>query len=108
MIYKINILFKLLKLIFIKYIFVIIYIVGLIIFCIVCKHFLIILLRLEFIIISLFLGLFFILTIFDYELYFLIVFIIIVVSEGVLGLAILVSIIRTHGNDYFQRFNILW
>ena len=73
----------------------------------VCKHFLIILLRLEFIIISLFLGLFFILIIFDYELYFLIVFIIIVVSEGVLGLSILVSIIRTHGNDYFQRFNIL-
>lgn len=31
-----------------------------------------------------------------------------VVREGVLGLSILVSIIRTHGNDYFQRFNILW
>ena len=62
----------------------------------------------EFIIISLFLGLFFILSMFDYEFYFLIVFMIIVVGEGVLGLSILVSIIRTHGNDYFQRFNILW
>lgn len=107
MIYKINIFIKLLKLI-LNYLFIFIYISGLIVFCIICKHFLIILLSLEFIILSLLLGLFLILIIFDYELYFLILFIIIVVGEGVLGLSILVSIIRTHGNDYYQRFNILW
>lgn len=83
------------------------YFVGLVIFGLICKHFLIILLRLEFIIMSLLLGLFLILINFNYELYFIIIFIIIVVREGVLGLSILVSIIRTHGNDYFQRFNIL-
>ena len=84
------------------------YIVGLIVFCIICKHFLIMLLRLEFIIMSLLLGLFFILIYYNYEMYFLIIFIILVVREGVLGLSVLVSIIRTHGNDYFRRFNILW
>nr|YP_010987620.1 NADH dehydrogenase subunit 4L [Oxytelus varipennis]WON66039.1 NADH dehydrogenase subunit 4L [Oxytelus varipennis] len=93
---------------FIKYIFVIMYIIGLIMFCMVCKHFLMMLLSLEFIMMSLFLGLFFMLIMFDYELYFLMVFMIMVVSEGVLGLSILVSIIRTHGNDYFQSFNMLW
>nr|YP_010987646.1 NADH dehydrogenase subunit 4L [Oxytelus piceus]WON66065.1 NADH dehydrogenase subunit 4L [Oxytelus piceus] len=91
-----------------KYIFIIMYIVGLVMFCMVCKHFLMMLLSLEFIMMSLFLGLFFMLIMFDYELYFLMVFMIMVVSEGVLGLAILVSIIRTHGNDYFQSFNMLW
>jgi NADH-ubiquinone oxidoreductase chain 4L len=29
------------------------------------------------------------------------------VCEGVLGLSVLVSIIRTHGNDYFINFSLL-
>jgi NADH-ubiquinone oxidoreductase chain 4L len=29
------------------------------------------------------------------------------VCEGALGLSILVSMMRTHGNDYFQTFNVL-
>nr|YP_010987659.1 NADH dehydrogenase subunit 4L [Oxytelus tibetanus]WON66078.1 NADH dehydrogenase subunit 4L [Oxytelus tibetanus] len=91
-----------------KYIFIVMYIVGLIMFCAVCKHFLMMLLSLEFVMMSLLLGLFFMLIMFDYEMYFLMIFMIMVVSEGVLGLAILVSIIRTHGNDYFQSFNMLW
>nr|YP_010987633.1 NADH dehydrogenase subunit 4L [Oxytelus finitimus]WON66052.1 NADH dehydrogenase subunit 4L [Oxytelus finitimus] len=93
---------------FIKYIFIVMYIVGLIMFCLVCQHFLMMLLSLEFIMMSLMLGLFLMLIMFDYEMYFLMVFMIMVVSEGVLGLSILVSIIRTHGNDYFQSFNMLW
>jgi hypothetical protein len=58
--------------------------------------------------IGLFLGLFLYLSNFNNEFYFLIIFIIIVVSEGVLGLSILVSIARIYGNDYFLRFNVLW
>nr|AML26582.1 NADH dehydrogenase subunit 4L [Staphylinidae sp. BMNH 1274708] len=99
---------KLLKLILISLLFIMMYFIGLIMFCMMCKHFLMMLLSLEFIMMSLLLGLFFMLMNFNYEMYFLMIFMIMVVSEGVLGLSILVSIIRTHGNDYFYNLNMLW
>lgn len=80
---------------------------GLISFCIKRKHFLLILLRLEFIILSLYFNLFIYLSYFQFEYYFRIIFLTIRVCEGALGLSLLVSMIRTHGNDYFQTFNIL-
>lgn len=70
------------------------------------KHLLSTLLRLEFIVLSLFFYIFYILV-FYYELYFLIYFLTFGVCEGALGLGILVSIIRSHGNDYFRSFRIL-
>lgn len=72
------------------------------------KHLLLILLRLEFIVLSLFIIIYLYLRIYNNEYYFIMIFITIVVCEGVLGLSILVSLIRTHGNDYFQTFNLLW
>lgn len=86
----------------------IIFFSGLLVFCIKRKHLLVILLRLEFIILSLYFNLFLYLRRLNYEFYFCIIFIVIRVCEGALGLSILVSLIRTHGNDYFQTFNILW
>ena len=71
------------------------------------KHLLGTLLSLEFIILSLYIIVFVYVLTLGYELYFIIIFLTMVVCEGALGLSILVSIIRTHGNDYFQRFNIL-
>nr|YP_010987685.1 NADH dehydrogenase subunit 4L [Platystethus arenarius]WON66117.1 NADH dehydrogenase subunit 4L [Platystethus arenarius] len=90
------------------YLFIFMYFVGLITFCLVSKHFLMMLLSLEFVMMSLLLGLFLMLLSFNYEIYFIMIFMIMVVSEGVLGLSILVSIIRVYGNDYFQSFNMLW
>lgn len=84
----------------------IIFLIGNLIFVSKYKHLLIVLLRLEFIVLRIF---FFILILFlniDYEIYMLIVFLVFSVCEGVLGLSILVSIIRTHGNDYFQSLNL--
>lgn len=66
-----------------------------------------ILLRLEFIILSLYVLLFIYLSIFNYEYYFSVIFLTFCVCERVLGLSILVSLIRTHGNDYFFSINIL-
>nr|QNE85760.1 NADH dehydrogenase subunit 4L [Helina impuncta] len=71
------------------------------------KHLLSMLLSLEYIVLSLFLLLFIYLSMFNYELFFLLMFLTFSVCEGSLGLSILVSMIRTHGNDYFQSFNIL-
>lgn len=71
------------------------------------KHLLSILLSLEYIVLRLFFLLFIYLNILNFELFFCLIFLTFSVCEGALGLSILVSIIRTHGNDYFQRFNIL-
>lgn len=87
--------------------FLLLFFIGLFSFIYSYKHLLSILLSLEFIVLSLFLILFFFLNLNNYELYFSIYFLTFSVCEGVLGLSILVSIIRTHGNDYFLNFSIL-
>lgn len=86
----------------------IIYFSGILVFCMKRKHLLLILLRLEFIILSIYFNLFIYLRLFRYEYYFCIIFLTIRVCEGALGLSILVSLIRSHGNDYFQTFRVLW
>lgn len=85
----------------------ILFIIGVFIFVSNRKHLLSILLSLEYIVLRLFLLLFIYLNILTCEFFFSIIFLVFRVCEGALGLSILVSIIRTHGNDYFQRFNIL-
>lgn len=85
----------------------IIFIIGNLIFVSKNKHLLIVLLRLEFIVLRIFFLMLIILRFIEYDLYILMVFLVFSVCEGALGLSILVSIIRTHGNDYFQRFSLL-
>nr|YP_009536290.1 NADH dehydrogenase subunit 4L [Sarcophaga dux]YP_010022858.1 NADH dehydrogenase subunit 4L [Sarcophaga aegyptica]AYN50344.1 NADH dehydrogenase subunit 4L [Sarcophaga dux]QAA79109.1 NADH dehydrogenase subunit 4L [Sarcophaga dux]QBI76190.1 NADH dehydrogenase subunit 4L [Sarcophaga dux]QOP39719.1 NADH dehydrogenase subunit 4L [Sarcophaga aegyptica] len=71
------------------------------------KHLLSMLLSLEYIVLSLFLLLFIYLNMLNFEFFFSMMFLTFSVCEGALGLSILVSMIRTHGNDYFQSFNVL-
>nr|QBF44177.1 NADH dehydrogenase subunit 4L [Thaumalea sp. ZK-2019] len=71
------------------------------------KHLLSTLLSLEFMVLSLFMFFILGLNIMNYEMYFTMMFLTFSVCEGALGLSILVSLIRTHGNDYFQTFSIL-
>nr|UOU84937.1 NADH dehydrogenase subunit 4L [Platypalpus candicans] len=82
-------------------------IMGLIVFISNRKHLLSMLLSLEYIVLSLFLFLFIYLNYMNYEIYFSMMFLTFSVCEGALGLSILVSMIRTHGNDYFQSFSVL-
>nr|YP_010326839.1 NADH dehydrogenase subunit 4L [Xanthodes intersepta]UNP54085.1 NADH dehydrogenase subunit 4L [Xanthodes intersepta] len=88
-------------------VFIIMYVVGNLIFVSKHKHLLVVLLSLEFIVLSIFFFLLIYLSNIDYNLYMLMVFLVFSVCEGALGLSILVSMIRTHGNDYFQSFNLL-
>lgn len=90
------------------FVYVLIFICGLVSFCINRKHLLIILLSLEFVVLSLFIIIFIFLSFLSFESYFSLIFLTISVCEGALGLSILVSLIRTHGNDNFQSFSILW
>nr|QLY90210.1 NADH dehydrogenase subunit 4L [Hydraena gracilis] len=86
----------------------IMYISGGVVFCLNRKHLLTMLLSLEFIILSLYFNMFLYLSYYSNEYYFSMIFMTMSVCEGVLGLSILVSLVRSHGNDYFQSFNILW
>nr|YP_009758316.1 NADH dehydrogenase subunit 4L [Erannis ankeraria]QIN90122.1 NADH dehydrogenase subunit 4L [Erannis ankeraria] len=93
-----------------KYMYIIIifmFIIGNLIFVSKYKHLLIILLSLEFMVLSIFFFLLSYLLMLNYETYMLMVFLVFSVCEGALGLSILVSLIRTHGNDYFKSFNLL-
>nr|QHD47883.1 NADH dehydrogenase subunit 4L [Sinacroneuria dabieshana] len=71
------------------------------------KHLLLTLLSLEFMVLSLFMILFIFLMNMSYELFFSMVFLTFAVCEGALGLSVLVSMIRTHGDDYFKSFSVL-
>nr|YP_011017120.1 NADH dehydrogenase subunit 4L [Locastra muscosalis]WQB62478.1 NADH dehydrogenase subunit 4L [Locastra muscosalis] len=85
----------------------IMYLIGNLIFVSKRKHLLIVLLSLEFIVLSIFFLFLLYLNFFSNNMYMLMVFLVFSVCEGALGLSILVSMIRTHGNDYFQSFNLL-
>nr|ALO76144.1 NADH deshydrogenase subunit 4L [Aphodius sp. APH01] len=84
------------------------YFFGLVSFCLKRKHLLLMLLSLEFVILALYFSMFIYLSYFGFEYFFSMVFLSMSVCEGALGLSILVSLMRTHGNDYFQSFNLLW
>nr|YP_009775109.1 NADH dehydrogenase subunit 4L [Blaps rhynchoptera]QJA14895.1 NADH dehydrogenase subunit 4L [Blaps rhynchoptera]QJA15165.1 NADH dehydrogenase subunit 4L [Blaps rhynchoptera] len=81
---------------------------GLIVFASNRKHLLLMLLSLEFVVVSIYFMMFIYLSFLGNEYFFSMVFLTFSVCEGVLGLSILVSLIRTHGNDYFQSFSLLW
>nr|QWB85725.1 NADH dehydrogenase subunit 4L [Stenodryas sp. N127] len=81
---------------------------GLIVYSSKRKHLLLMLLSLEFIVLSLYLNMFFYVSQFVYEYFFLMIFLTFSVCEGVLGLSMLVSMIRVWGNDYILSFSSLW
>nr|QNE85618.1 NADH dehydrogenase subunit 4L [Hybos culiciformis] len=85
----------------------IMFILGILMFVSNRKHLLSMLLSLEFIVLSLFLVLFIYLSYMSYEGIFSMMFLTFSVCEGALGLSILVSMIRSYGNDYFQSFSVL-
>nr|YP_010414515.1 NADH dehydrogenase subunit 4L [Gatzara nigrivena]URT60668.1 NADH dehydrogenase subunit 4L [Gatzara nigrivena] len=89
------------------FIVILMYICGCLSYVFKRKHLLSTLLSLEFIVLSLFFLLMMSLMYFGFEFFFSMIFLTFSVCEGSLGLSILVSMVRTHGNDYFQSLNIL-
>nr|YP_009499441.1 NADH dehydrogenase subunit 4L [Ocinara albicollis]AWT58485.1 NADH dehydrogenase subunit 4L [Ocinara albicollis]UOG84791.1 NADH dehydrogenase subunit 4L [Ocinara albicollis] len=87
--------------------FMYMYFIGNLIFVSKNKHLLIVLLSLEFIVLSIYFFFLNMLMFMDYDMYMLMIFLVFSVCEGSLGLSILVSMIRSHGNDYFQSFSML-
>nr|QFG40121.1 NADH dehydrogenase subunit 4L [Alpheus randalli] len=71
------------------------------------KHLLNTLLSLEFVMVNLFWFMVVLVSSVGGDLYFSLFFLTLAACEGALGLALLVSIVRTHGNDNFSSFSVL-
>nr|WMC21098.1 NADH dehydrogenase subunit 4L [Japanagallia sp.] len=89
--------------------FVLIYlmIMGLFCFIFIRKHILLCLMSLEFIVLYLLFFIFMYCMMYDYSFYLYILLMTFFVCEGALGLSVLVSMIRSHGNDYLNSL-MLW
>nr|YP_002727945.1 NADH dehydrogenase subunit 4L [Orius niger]ABZ02082.1 NADH dehydrogenase subunit 4L [Orius niger] len=89
-----------------NYLFILFFL-GLISFCSVRKHLLLSLLTLEYLVLVLFISLYYYLIFYYSCMYFMVVFLTFTVCEGSLGLSVLVSLIRCHGNDNLSILNFL-
>ena len=111
LIYKTSVFSKLLKLMSILGFYYLIPLVrvarGLWVFVSKRKHLLNTLLSLEYIMLRIFWFICVHLSLLAHESYFVLFFLTLAACEGALGLALLVSIVRTHGNDCFSRFSVL-
>nr|YP_009407053.1 NADH dehydrogenase subunit 4L [Typhlatya arfeae]ASA39602.1 NADH dehydrogenase subunit 4L [Typhlatya arfeae] len=71
------------------------------------KHLLSTLLSLEFIMLSVFWLMSVVIVNLGGDSYFILFFLTLAACEGALGLALLVSVVRTHGSDNFSSFSVL-
>uniref|UniRef100_A0AB38ZDJ5 NADH-ubiquinone oxidoreductase chain 4L n=1 Tax=Esakia lundbladi TaxID=3095926 RepID=A0AB38ZDJ5_9HEMI len=82
---------------------------GMVVLCSTRKHLLLTLLSLEYLVVVIFFSLFIFLYNYMGEYYFIIFFLTFSVCEGVLGLSVLVSMIRSHGNDNLMNISsLMW
>uniref|UniRef100_A0AAU7GHC7 NADH-ubiquinone oxidoreductase chain 4L n=1 Tax=Mecysmoderes ater TaxID=3158840 RepID=A0AAU7GHC7_9CUCU len=81
---------------------------GLLAYILKYRHFLLMLLSLEFMVLSIYMFMFMYLAIFGMEGFFVMFFLAMSVCEGALGLSLLVMIIRSHGSDFLMMYDNLW
>nr|WRK67308.1 NADH dehydrogenase subunit 4L [Nemopterinae gen. 1 sp. 1 YZ-2023a] len=89
-------------------IMILMFISGCLSYSLKCKHLLSMLISLEYIVISLFFLMIMNLMNYSFENFFTVIFLTFSVCEGALGLGILVMVVRTHGNDFFQSLTSLY
>nr|QTH79169.1 NADH dehydrogenase subunit 4L [Heptamelus sp.] len=92
---------------FIFYLFLLFFFSGIFSLCINRTYILMVLLSLEFIMLSLYNMMILYLVMYEIELFFSMIFLVFSVCEGVLGLSILVLMVRFYGNDYFKSLSSL-
>nr|YP_009499549.1 NADH dehydrogenase subunit 4L [Anastrangalia sequensi]ASL05663.1 NADH dehydrogenase subunit 4L [Anastrangalia sequensi] len=90
------------------YLTIFMFLMGLIVYSSKRKHLLLMLLSLEFIVLSLYLNMFVYLSILNFGFFFSMIFLTMSVWEGALGFSILVLKICTPGKDYILTFFCLW
>nr|YP_009643502.1 NADH dehydrogenase subunit 4L [Dindymus rubiginosus]APO08945.1 NADH dehydrogenase subunit 4L [Dindymus rubiginosus] len=80
---------------------------GVVVFCLNYKHLLMTLFSIEFLVLSLYSMFFLFLLMCGCELYFTLIFLVFSVCEGALGLGVLVTLLRSHGNDFISSLSVL-
>nr|ANT45780.1 NADH dehydrogenase subunit 4L [Adelphocoris fasciaticollis] len=93
---------------FINYFVFFMFFSGLLLYCSMRKHLLLTLLSLEYLVLCIYMMMVFFCMIFVGNMYMLLAFLTFSVCESVLGLSILVSIIRSYGNDHIYSLFMLW
>nr|WMQ52331.1 NADH dehydrogenase subunit 4L [Ceutorhynchus albosuturalis] len=88
--------------------FIILFFSSLFVYVLKYKHFLLMLLSLESMVLSLFMMLFIFLSTYFNEFFMLMFYLSMSVCESALGLSLLVLIIRTYGTDKIFMFDNLW
>nr|YP_009567880.1 NADH dehydrogenase subunit 4L [Sitona obsoletus]QBF03816.1 NADH dehydrogenase subunit 4L [Sitona obsoletus] len=88
--------------------FIAMYFSSMLVFASKCKHLLVMLLSLEVSVVSIYMGLFFMLMSMNYEYFLSMIYLTMSVCEGALSLSLLVLMVRVHSNDYIMTFNSLW
>nr|YP_009000486.1 NADH dehydrogenase subunit 4L [Eubasilissa regina]AHF21727.1 NADH dehydrogenase subunit 4L [Eubasilissa regina] len=83
------------------------YLIGNFMYSLNRKHLLIILLSLEFIMLNLFFLIYLYTVSLGNSMYFMVLFMVLSVCEGVLGISILMYMIRIFGNDYVRIFSVI-
>nr|AXS66107.1 NADH dehydrogenase subunit 4L [Cucujoidea sp. 46 KM-2017] len=91
-----------------NYLFSFIILFGLISFSLKRKHLLLMLLSLEFVVLGLYGFVVLNLSLSSLDLFFSMIFLTMSVCEGALGLSMLISMVRMHGNDYIMSLSFLW
>nr|YP_010591424.1 NADH dehydrogenase subunit 4L [Stethoconus japonicus]UFQ24463.1 NADH dehydrogenase subunit 4L [Stethoconus japonicus] len=84
-----------------------IFITGLFVFCSMRKHLLLTLLGLEYLVLCIYMGMSYFLVYLYGDMYLIMIFLCFSVCEGVLGLSLLVTLIRSYGNDQVNILSLL-
>lgn len=84
-----------------------IFVSGLLVFCSIRRHLLLSLLRLEYLVLCIYISIIIFMYLYISDIYIILVFLTFSVCEGVLGLSVLVSLIRCHGNDQVNSLFML-
>nr|AOY39483.1 NADH dehydrogenase subunit 4L [Scolytinae sp. BMNH 1039855] len=88
--------------------FIVLFFSGMISYILSNKHFLLMLISLESMVLSIYMLMFFYFTQFGSESFVNMIYLSMSVCEGALGLTLLVVLIRTHGMDMISVFDNLW
>nr|AML26168.1 NADH dehydrogenase subunit 4L [Scolytinae sp. BMNH 1274286] len=88
--------------------FIVLFFSGMISYILSNKHFLLMLISLESMVLSIYMLMFFYFTQFGSESFINMIYLSMSVCEGALGLTLLVVLIRTHGMDMISVFDNLW
>nr|WRW11482.1 NADH dehydrogenase subunit 4L [Eteoneus sigillatus] len=80
---------------------------GFVVFLSMRMHLLLTLISIEFLMLIIYLFMFMNFLSYGIDLYFMLIYLIMMVCEGALGLSMLVVLIRSHGNDMINSLNML-